>query len=67
VVGRSPYLQPVHVMAPTSLIGQIVPVRITKVGSNSLSGTLHHPSPPDSPDQGSPDKAPEQALAGSGD
>jgi len=41
LVGRSQYLQPVQVMAPTSLIGQIVAVRITDVGSNSLFGELH--------------------------
>jgi tRNA-2-methylthio-N6-dimethylallyladenosine synthase len=40
VVGRSPYLQPVHVMAPSSLIGEIATVRITGVEANSLSGTL---------------------------
>jgi tRNA-2-methylthio-N6-dimethylallyladenosine synthase len=57
LVGRSPYLQPVHVMAPTSLIGHIVTVRITGVGSNSLSGALLHPPP----------GVREQALAGAGD
>jgi tRNA-2-methylthio-N6-dimethylallyladenosine synthase len=41
VVGRSPYLQPVQVMGPSSLIGEIAPVRITSVGSNSLFGALH--------------------------
>jgi tRNA-2-methylthio-N6-dimethylallyladenosine synthase len=61
LVGRSPYLQPVHVMAPTSLIGQIVPVRITDVGSNSLSGALHPPFPD------SPGHAAERAAAGTGD
>jgi len=40
VAGRSPYLQPVQVMAPTSLIGEVVPVRIIGVGSNSLFGAL---------------------------
>jgi tRNA-2-methylthio-N6-dimethylallyladenosine synthase len=40
LVGRSPYLQPVHVIAPSSLIGEIASVRITGVGANSLSGTL---------------------------
>ncbi len=40
VVGRSPYLQPVNVDAPASLIGEIAPVTITDVGSNSLFGTL---------------------------
>jgi tRNA-2-methylthio-N6-dimethylallyladenosine synthase len=41
VVGRSPYLQPVQVMGPSSLIGDIARVRITGAGSNSLFGTLH--------------------------
>lgn len=40
LVGRSPYLQPVHVDAPASLIGTLVNVLITEVGSNSLSGQL---------------------------
>jgi len=40
IVGRSPYLQPVQVMAPSSLIGEIATVRITGVGSNSLFGAL---------------------------
>jgi tRNA-2-methylthio-N6-dimethylallyladenosine synthase len=71
LVGRSPYLQPVHVMAPTSLIGQIVPIRITDVGSNSLSGALQ-PTRQDPPRQDPlhrdpPHQEPEQALAGAGD
>jgi tRNA-2-methylthio-N6-dimethylallyladenosine synthase len=40
LVGRSPYLQPVHVMAPESLIGAMVPVTITATIANSLFGTL---------------------------
>jgi tRNA-2-methylthio-N6-dimethylallyladenosine synthase len=40
IVGRSPYLQPVPVMAPTSLIGEIAPVTIIEVRSNSLFGAL---------------------------
>jgi tRNA-2-methylthio-N6-dimethylallyladenosine synthase len=40
IVGRSPWLQPVHVMAPSSLIGEILPVTVGEVGSNSLFGTL---------------------------
>jgi len=40
IVGRSPYLQPVHVMAPSSLIGEIAAVTITEIGANSLFGTL---------------------------
>lgn len=44
LMGRSPYLQPVHVIAASSFIGQIIPVRITAAGSNSLSGALHAPA-----------------------
>jgi len=40
LVGRSPYLQPVQVMAPAALIGEIVPVRITEIAPNSLFGVL---------------------------
>jgi tRNA-2-methylthio-N6-dimethylallyladenosine synthase len=45
LVGRSPYLQPIQVMAPTSLIGTVVPVIVTTAGANSLFGTLAHPLP----------------------
>jgi tRNA-2-methylthio-N6-dimethylallyladenosine synthase len=62
LVGRSPYLQAVNVMAPSSLIGEIAAVRITDIGSNSLFGALRtgpapHPSAP---------AANEAALAGIG-
>jgi tRNA-2-methylthio-N6-dimethylallyladenosine synthase len=40
LVGRSPYLHAVHVVAPVGLIGSIHRVTITEVGSNTLSGTL---------------------------
>ena len=40
IVGRSPYLQPVPVVAPTSLIGEIARVTIAEVRTNSLFGTL---------------------------
>jgi tRNA-2-methylthio-N6-dimethylallyladenosine synthase len=40
IVGRTPYLQPVQVMADASLIGTVAPVTITEVGANSLFGTL---------------------------
>lgn len=40
IIGRSPYLQSVHVTAPDRLIGQIVPVRIDSSASNSLAGAL---------------------------
>ena len=43
IVGRSPFLQPVHVMAPTSLIGEIVPVHVSGLGANSLFGSLTDP------------------------
>jgi tRNA-2-methylthio-N6-dimethylallyladenosine synthase len=40
IVGRSPYLQSVQVLAPRAMIGEIVPVTITEIGSNSLFGAL---------------------------
>jgi tRNA-2-methylthio-N6-dimethylallyladenosine synthase len=40
IVGRSPYLQPVQIEAPISLIGEIAAVTITEVASNSLFGAL---------------------------
>jgi tRNA-2-methylthio-N6-dimethylallyladenosine synthase len=40
LTGRSPYLQPVQVMAPADLIGRMVPVTITAIGTNSLFGDL---------------------------
>ncbi len=40
LVGRSPYLQAVQVMAPTARIGSLARVTITEVGSNSLFGAL---------------------------
>ncbi len=38
--GRSPWLQPVHVMAPDHLIGTLQPVRITGITKFSLSAEL---------------------------
>ena len=40
LVGRSPYLQAVHLMSPASLIGSVRRVTVTEVGSNSLFATL---------------------------
>ncbi|MBT3552076.1 MAG: tRNA (N6-isopentenyl adenosine(37)-C2)-methylthiotransferase MiaB [Rhodospirillaceae bacterium] len=40
LVGRSPYMQPVHVMAPESLMGQVTDVVITETNANSLGGEL---------------------------
>jgi len=43
LVGRSPYLQPVQMMAPPELIGEVVAVRISEIGPNSLFGALVEP------------------------
>lgn len=40
LTGRSPYLQPVQVMAPRDLIGTVVPVTVTHMHANSLFGVL---------------------------
>jgi tRNA-2-methylthio-N6-dimethylallyladenosine synthase len=38
LVGRSPYLQPVHAEAPADLLGKVVEVRIAAAHPNSLAG-----------------------------
>ncbi|MGP0093234.1 MAG: tRNA (N6-isopentenyl adenosine(37)-C2)-methylthiotransferase MiaB [Xanthobacteraceae bacterium] len=48
LVGRSPHLQPVQVMAPVGWIGKIATVIVTDTGTNSLFGALG----PALPDQG---------------
>ncbi len=53
LVGRSPYLQPVHVTAAASLIGNVVPLTVTSIEAYSLFGTLT-----------SPTRVPELATAG---
>jgi tRNA-2-methylthio-N6-dimethylallyladenosine synthase len=40
LIGRSPYLQAVHALAPDRMIGQIVPVRIEEAARMSLGGVL---------------------------
>jgi tRNA-2-methylthio-N6-dimethylallyladenosine synthase len=40
LVGKTPYLQTVQVMAPPSLIGSVLPVAITDIGTNTLFGAL---------------------------
>ncbi|MEM6852059.1 MAG: tRNA (N6-isopentenyl adenosine(37)-C2)-methylthiotransferase MiaB [Pseudomonadota bacterium] len=40
LIGRSPYLQSVHVEAPAHRVGRIAPVRILSAGPNSLAGEL---------------------------
>ena len=40
ILGRSPYLQAVHVEGPADLIGRVAPVRISASAMNSLTGDL---------------------------
>ena len=40
IVGRSAYLQPVHVMASADIVGKVLPVRIASLERFSLLGTL---------------------------
>jgi tRNA-2-methylthio-N6-dimethylallyladenosine synthase len=40
IVGRSPYLQPVVVMAEAGMIGDLAPATVTEVSANSLFGVL---------------------------
>ena len=40
IMGRAPYLQPVHLTGPATLIGQEIPVCIAAAHTNSLSGAL---------------------------
>jgi tRNA-2-methylthio-N6-dimethylallyladenosine synthase len=40
--GRSPWLQPVHVLAPSHLVGRVAPVRIVAGNPFSLQGELVH-------------------------
>ena len=40
IVGRSPYVQPVQVMAPQTMIGGIAAVKVTEIASNSLFGAF---------------------------
>jgi tRNA-2-methylthio-N6-dimethylallyladenosine synthase len=49
LVGRSPYLQPVQVMAPASLIGEIATATDIDIGTNSLFGVLDPPAREHSP------------------
>jgi tRNA-2-methylthio-N6-dimethylallyladenosine synthase len=58
LTGRSPYLQPVRVTAPSSLIGTIAAVTITEMPGNSLFGVLKQ-NPRQQPAQ-------QSAMAGSG-
>jgi tRNA-2-methylthio-N6-dimethylallyladenosine synthase len=46
LVGRSPFLQPVHASAPVALIGCVAEVEIRELAANSLGGTLVAPPAP---------------------
>ncbi len=41
LVGRTPYMQPVHVQAPDEMFGQIAEVNLTSAHANSLGGELN--------------------------
>jgi tRNA-2-methylthio-N6-dimethylallyladenosine synthase len=43
IVGRSPYLQPVHAPGAAALIGQVLPMTILETTKGSLSGALAQP------------------------
>jgi tRNA-2-methylthio-N6-dimethylallyladenosine synthase len=45
VAGKSPYLQAVQIEAGIETVGTVVPVRITRAGSNSLFGELAGAAP----------------------
>jgi len=45
MVGKSPYLQAIHVMGPSALVGKIVPVRVTEQLSFTFNGVLAGASP----------------------
>ena len=40
LVGKTPYLQAIHVTAPDRMLGQIVPVKVETANQNSLAGKL---------------------------
>ncbi|HUC49498.1 MAG TPA: tRNA (N6-isopentenyl adenosine(37)-C2)-methylthiotransferase MiaB [Xanthobacteraceae bacterium] len=62
IVGRSPYLQPVPVIAPPSLIGEIAAVTITETAGNSLLGKLAGPESPSHPAAKIPQEPPPALL-----
>jgi tRNA-2-methylthio-N6-dimethylallyladenosine synthase len=44
LVGKTPYLQTVQVMAPRTLIGSELPATVTGTGTNTLFGNLAQPA-----------------------
>ena len=45
LVGRTPYMQAVHLEAPSGMLGTIVDIRITGAQRNSLAGEFSTPAP----------------------
>jgi tRNA-2-methylthio-N6-dimethylallyladenosine synthase len=43
LVGKTPYLQTVQVAAPSEMIGDVIPVTITEMGTNTLFGAIATP------------------------
>ena len=43
LVGKTPYLQTVQVTAPPEMIGEVIPVTITEMGTNTLFGAIATP------------------------
>jgi tRNA-2-methylthio-N6-dimethylallyladenosine synthase len=43
LIGRSPYMQPVHVEKAASFLGRVMPVRVTALHPNSLAAELVEP------------------------
>jgi len=46
IVGRTPYLQPAHVIAAKDIIGCVLPVRIARLDRYSLLGEIVSPTLP---------------------
>jgi tRNA-2-methylthio-N6-dimethylallyladenosine synthase len=40
LVGKTPYLQTVQIAAPSEMIGDVIPVAITEMGTNTLFGAI---------------------------
>jgi len=44
LVGKTPYLQTVQIAAPGEMIGDVIPVAITEMGTNTLFGAIATPA-----------------------
>ena len=54
IMGRSPFMHPVHVEAPDRLVGSVQPVRIRECFANSLRGDVQTVSTPPSTERSEP-------------